>query len=301
MPEHSPTTPADASSRSRAIVTICAGVLLLTISDALTKWLVVRYGPFQILLVRSWTALPFVVAMVVWAEGWPGLQSARPMVHLWRGLLALAAAGAFILSLRTLPLAEATALFAAAPLVIAALSAPLLGERVGRWRWMAISAGFVGVLVVTRPGAAAFQAASGLALAATGFYALVMISARWIDPRDSGRTVMLYLTLAAALLSSFAAFAPWPELRASDAAMFLAIALAGTLGLTLITQAFRMAPAAVVAPFDYTALLWAGVLGWLVWGDVPDAMTLTGAAIIVASGLWLVLDERRPGRIVQER
>ena len=301
MPEHSPTTPADSSLRSRAIVTICAGVLLLTISDALTKWLVVRYGPFQILLVRSWTALPFVVAMVVWADGWPGLQSARPMVHLWRGLLALAAAGAYILSLRTLPLADATALFAAAPLVIAALSAPLLGERVGRWRWMAIAAGFVGVLVVTRPGAEAFQAASGLALAATGLYALVMISARWIDPRDRGRTVMLYMTLAAALLSSFAAFAPWPDLRASDAVLFLAIALAGTLGLTLITQAFRMAPAAVVAPFDYTALLWAGVLGWLVWGDVPDAMTLTGAAIIVASGLWLVFHERRPGQIAQER
>jgi uncharacterized membrane protein len=179
------------------------------------------------------------------------------------------------------------------------LSAPLLGERVGALRWTAIVAGFAGVLVVTRPGAATFQTASGLALAATTLYALVMISARWIDQRDSARTVMLYLTLSAALLSSFAVLTPWPEPRASDALLFLTMAVAGTLGITLITQAFRMAPAAIVAPFDYTALLWAGALGWLVWGDVPDVLTSCGAAVIVASGLWLVLHERRGGRGAQ--
>ena len=230
---------------------MCAGVLLLTISDALTKWLVARYGPFQIIFARNLTALPFVVALVVWTDGSKGLRSARPTIHLWRGLLTLGAAATFILSLRMLPLAEATALIGAAPLFIAALSAPLLGERVGALRWTAIAAGFAGVLIVTRPGAATFQAASGLALVATALYALIMISARWIDPRDSARTVMLYLTLAAALLSSFAVFIPWPEPRASDVPLFLATALAGTLGVTLITQAFHMAPAAVVAPFDH--------------------------------------------------
>jgi drug/metabolite transporter (DMT)-like permease len=281
------------------MATMCAGVLLLTISDALTKWLVARYGPFQIILVRNLTALPVVVALVVWTDGWTGLRSARPMVHLWRGLLTLAAASTFILSLRTLPLAEAMALVAAAPLFIAALSAPLLGERVGAQRWAAIATGFAGVLMVTRPGAAAFQAASGLALAATAFYALVMLSAKWIDPRDSASTVMLYLTLAAVALSSFAVFIPWPEPQVLDAPLFLAAAVAGTLGITLITQAFRMAPAAVVAPFDYTALVWAGVLGWLVWGDVPDGLTLAGAAVIVASGLWLVFREHRGAAVSQ--
>ncbi len=293
---HTPTS-AGSPSRLQAMVTMCAGVLLLTISDALTKWLVERYQPLQIILVRSLTALPFVTALVVWTDGWSGLGSARPVVHLWRGLLTIAAASAFILSLRTLPLAEATALIAAAPLVIAALSIPLLGERVGAPRWVAIASGFAGVLVITRPGAATFQVASALALAATALYALVMISARWIDPRDSARTVMLYLTLTAALFSSAAAVMPWPVPRALDAPLFLAMAVAGTLGVTLITQAFRRAPAAVVAPFDYTALLWAGALGWLVWGDVPDVLTLAGAAIIVASGLWLVLHERRTGEV----
>lgn len=282
------------------MATMCAGVLLLTVSDALTKWLVARYDPAQIILVRNLTALPFVVALVVWADGWRGLRSARPMVHVGRGALTLAAAFTFILSLRTLPLAEAMALVAAAPLFIAALSAPLLGERVGALRWAAIAAGFVGVLVITRPGAAAFQVASALALVATALYALVMLSAKWIDPRDSARTVMLYLTLVAVVFSSFAVFLPWPEPQALDAPLFLAAALAGTLGITLITQSFRMAAAAVVAPFDYTALVWAGALGWLVWGDVPDGLTLVGAAVIVASGLWLVFREHRGTSVSQD-
>lgn len=292
--------PAGAASRGLAVAVMCAGVLLLAVNDALAKWLVARYGPVQIILVRSLTALPLVVALVLWADGWAGLRSARPGVHVGRGLLTLAAAAAFILSLRTLPLAEATALIASAPLFIAALSAPLLGERVRAPQWAAVAVGFAGVLVVTRPGAAAFQTASLLALAAAALYALVMLSAKWIDRRDGASTVMLHLTLAAALLSSPAAFAPWPETRASDALLFLAMAVAATLGVTLLTQAFRMAPAAVVAPFDYTALLWAGVLGWLVWGEAPDAATLAGAAIIIASGFSLVLSERRPGQASQK-
>ena len=205
MPDHHPGS-ADPPSRGLAVAAMCTGVLLLAVNDALAKWLVARYGPFQIVLVRSLVALPLVTALVVWADGWPGLRSARPAVHIGRGLLALAAAAAFILSLRTLPLAEATALIAAAPLFVAALSAPLLGERVWPLRWAAIAAGFAGVLVVTRPGAAAFQAASFLAIAAAALYALVMVSARWIDRRDDARTVMLHLTLAAALLSAPAAF-----------------------------------------------------------------------------------------------
>jgi drug/metabolite transporter (DMT)-like permease len=127
-----------------------------------------------------------------------------------------------------------------------------------------------------------------------------MMSAKWIDRRDGARTVMLYLTLVAALLSSPAALLPWPAPRVSDALLFVPMAVAGTLGVTLLTQAFRMAPASVVAPFDYTALLWAGVLGWLVWNDAPDAATLVGAAIIIASGLFLVVSERRSGRQPQK-
>lgn len=287
--------PAGAASRGLAVAVMCAGGLLLVVNDALAKWLVVRYAPFQLILVRSLTALPLVVALVLWADGRAGLRSARPAVHLWRGMLALAAAAAFILSLRTLPLAEATALIATAPLFVAVLSAPLLGERVRGPQWAAVAAGFAGVLVITRPGGATFQAASLLALGATALYALVMLSAKWIDRRDGARTVMLYLTLAAALLSLPAAFLRWPVPQASDAPLFLAMAVTGTLGVTLLTQAFRMAPAAMVAPFDYTALLWAGVLGWIVWDEAPDAVTVVGGSIIVASGLSLVLSERRSG------
>jgi drug/metabolite transporter (DMT)-like permease len=261
-------------SHGVAVATMCAGVLLLAVNDALAKWLVEGYAPVQIILVRSLVVLPVVVTLVLWTDGREGLRSARPGVHAWRGLLAVAATVAFILSLRALPLAEATSLLFAAPLFVAALSAPLLREKVDGPQWATVAAGFAGVLVVVRPGAQAFQPASLLALAAAGLYALVLISARWIDRRDGARTVMLYLTWASALLSGFAVFTTWPEPRVTDAALFLGMAVAGTLGVTLITQAFRIAPAAAVAPFEYTALVWASLLGWLVWSEAPDAQLI---------------------------
>ena len=283
-------------SHVMAVATMVAGVLLLAINDALAKWLVERYAPFQIILVRSLVALPLVVALVLRADGWRGLRSARPGVHAGRGLLAVAATLAFMLSLKALPLAEATSLLFAAPLFVAALSLPLLGQRVDAPQRAAVAAGFAGVLIVVRPGASAFQAASLLALAAAGLYALMMISARWIHPRDGARTVMLFMTLTSALLSGIAVFTPWPKPQTVDALLFLAMAVTGTLGVTLITHAFRMAPAAVVAPFEYTALVWASLLGWLVWRDAPDAWTFTGAAVIIAGGTALVLREQQAKR-----
>jgi drug/metabolite transporter (DMT)-like permease len=280
-------------SRGFAVAAMCAGVLLLAVNDALAKWLVERYAPFQIILVRSLVALPLVVGLVLWLDGRQGLRSARPGVHAWRGLLAVAATCAFFLSLRALPLAEATSLLFAAPLFVAALSAPLLREKVGEWQWGTVAAGFAGVLIVARPGAQAFQPASLLALAAAALYALVMISARWIDRHDGARTVMVHLTLSSVLLSGFAVFSTWPEPRALDALLFLGMAVAGTLGVTLITQAFRTAPAAAVAPFEYTSLVWASLLGWLVWSEAPDAWTYAGAAVIIASGTALMLRARQ--------
>ena len=168
---------------------------------------------------------------------------------------------------------------------------PLLGEPIGRRRGVALAAGFAGALLVVRPGAAAFQPAALLALAAASLYALVMLAARRVDPRDGMWTMMLHTTAFSALFASAALAMPWPAPRGADLALFGATALFGTLGVTLIGQAFRMAPAALVAPFDYTAIVWAGLLGWLVWGAVPGPWTWLGAAVIVAGGLLLVRAE----------
>ena len=284
-------TVAGAAGGRRAVLAMCVGVLLLVLNDVVAKWLVERYEPLQILFARSLLALPLAAALAWRLGGRGALRSARPGVHALRGALGLLATVAFIASLDALPLAEATALILTAPLIVAGLAVPLLGERIGRRRAMVLAAGFGGALLVVRPGAAAFQPAALLALGAAALYAVVMLTARRVDPRDGMWTMMLHTTAFSALFASAALATRWPAPQATDLALFAATALLGTLGVTLISQAFRMAPAALVAPFDYTAIVWAGLVGWVVWGTVPGPWTWLGAAVIVAGGLLLIRAE----------
>ncbi|EAQ04147.1 putative membrane protein [Pseudooceanicola batsensis HTCC2597] len=274
------------------ILLMCTGVACLCINDAIAKTLAVHYAPVQILFLRNLLALPGALVIAVAMGGTAALRSYRPMAHVLRGALWLGAAALFFTSLRHLGLAEATTLIFAAPVFITALSAMWLREEVGWRRWSAVLVGFAGVLVVVRPGSDAFQAASVLPVAAAVLYAVLMIGARWVDPRESVWTLMLYLVGAGALLAGLVSPFFWTPVRGEDAALFIAIAIFGTAGITMMTQAFRFAPAPVVAPFDYTALLWATALGWLVWRDVPDLATYLGAGIIAASGLFIVFRER---------
>ncbi len=270
---------------------MCAGVLSLCLNDAAAKWLVQRYSPFQIIFVRGVLALPLIVALVLWADGKAALRTPRLGIHAFRGVLAVGATFGFFTGLNVLPLAEATSLVFAAPIFITALSVPLLRERVGWRRWTAVTVGLVGVLIIVRPGAAAFQTASLYVVGAAALHALAMITVRWVDERDNMRTMMLYLTVFPVLYCSFVVFTAWPAPMWIDLALFAFMAVLGTLGLTLISQAFRMAPAAVVAPFEYTALVWASGLGWLVWGVIPEVWVYAGAAVIVASGIFIILRE----------
>ena len=268
MGEAGPTVAGAAGGRRAALAT-CAGALLLVLNDAVAKWLVARYEPLQILFARSVLAVPLAAALAWRLGGRGALRSARPGVHALRGALGLLATVAFI----------------------ASLAVPLLGERIGRRRAAALAAGFGGALIVVRPGAAAFQPAALLALGAAALYALVMLTARRVDPRDGMWTMMLHTTAFSALFASAALAMHWPAPRGADLALFAATALLGTLGVTLISQAFRMAPAALVEPFDYTAIVWAGLVGWVVWGAVPGPWTWLGAAVIVAGGLLLIRAE----------
>ncbi|MES0808526.1 DMT family transporter [Roseibium sp. SCPC15] len=274
------------------IIMMSVGVACLCVSDAIAKALTADYPPIQILFLRNLIALPFAMLIALKLGGRAALYTHRPAAHLVRGLLWLAAASLFFTSFIYLGLAEATALVFAMPVFVTALSALVLKQPVGWRRWSAVLIGLLGVIVVVRPGFGAFQAASFLPLGTAFFYAMLMISARWVDPRESVWTLMLYLVGAGALLSAFAMPFFWVSPRLEDAWLFLGIALFGTSGITLMTQAFRLAPASVVAPFDYSALLWATLFGWLLWEEIPDAATYAGAAIIIASGTYIVYRER---------
>lgn len=288
-------SPAD-QGRSQAVIGIalmCIGVACLCVNDAIAKTLTAEYSAAQILFLRNLIALPFAVLVVLKFGGRKALRSHRPMMHLLRGAIWLCAAMLFFTGLKFLGLAEATALIFVAPVFITALSALLLKEQVGWRRWVAVLVGFVGVLIVVRPGGSTFQMASLLPVSTALFYALLMISARWVDPRESVWTLMLYLVGAGAVLAAVLMPFVWVPFRLEDAGLFVGIAFFGTAGVTMMTQAFRFAPASVVAPFDYTALIWATVLGWIFWAEVPDLATFLGAGVIIASGSFIVWRERR--------
>ncbi|MCC5970022.1 MAG: DMT family transporter [Pararhodobacter sp.] len=279
-----------------AIVTICAGVAFLVTNDALAKLLTERYPPIQILFLRNLIAVPIIAALVVGLLGPAALRTRHLRLHALRGLMMVTGAWLFFTGLVYLPLAEATALVFSAPIFITALSVPLLGEAVGWRRWGAVLLGFVGVMVIVQPGGAAFQMASLLPIATAVLYALFMISARWIGRAERLLTMMLFVMMFPMLYAAPMAIAFWVPVLPGDMVLFVAIAVLGSLGITLIGHAFRLAPAAIVAPFDYTALIWATGLGWLIWGDIPLVWTVVGAAIVVASGLIIILRERSPNR-----
>ncbi|RED13063.1 DMT family transporter [Pontivivens insulae] len=282
----------------RAIGVMCAGIFCLTLSDAFGKELVQRFDPFQILFLRNLISLPIVVALVLALDGKAGFVTKRPLIHLGRAFLALGALWCFFMALRSMSLAGATALAMTAPLFTTALSVVLLREHVGPLRWLALAIGFAGALVIVRPGADAVQLVALLPLGAAFLYALVMIAARWIDPAETPRTLMFYLTLFPfCICTLWVGFvAGWPAPQGVDWLLAGGMAITGTLGITMLTQAFRMAPPSVVAPFDYTALIWASGIGWLVFAELPDAATWLGGAIIVGAGLFVLWREQRAAR-----
>ncbi|GKX33322.1 MAG: membrane protein [Rhizobiaceae bacterium MnEN-MB40S] len=281
----------ETQQRLSGIALMCFGVACLCVNDALAKALTASYSPLQIMFMRNIIALPFAILMALKMGGVSALKSTRPVTHLMRTVLWIAATLLFFTSVKLLQLAEATALIFVAPLFITAISALFLREHVGWRRWLAVIVGFIGVVIVIRPGGSTFQPASLLPVATALIYALLMISARWVDARESMWTLMLYLTGCSAFLSSFVTPFFWSAIRLEDLWLFVAIALFGTAGMTMMTQAFRLAPAVVIAPLDYTALIWATALGWFIWGEVPDPVTYLGATVIISSGVFIIVRE----------
>lgn len=276
------------------ILCVVAGIFCLTLSDAQAKWLGDHYSPIQILFLRALIAAPVVFLLAVSLAGRRALRTRHLGVHLGRGAINIISASCFYLGLRYLPLAENTAIAFAAPLFVTALSVVLLKEKVDGRRWLAVAAGFAGVLVIVRPGSASFQLAALLPLITALLYACMMITARAIGKNEGMLTTMFYIVIGQLVSSAIAIPWFWETPRLADMPLFAGVALFSTLGLTLITQGFRIGPASVVAPFDYTGLLWATLLGWLIWNERPEVSATIGAVFIAGSGLYIAWRETRP-------
>lgn len=274
------------------IAAMLVAVALFSVMDTGLKLLSAHYPAMQVAALRAMSSLPLVCAYVLWRGALRSLFRVRWSLHLLRGVLGIGMLALFAFGLRHLPLAEAYSIFFVAPLVITALSVPLLGERVGKGRWWAVAVGLVGVLVVLRPTGAGMFTLSGLAiLVAAVCYSISAITVRIVVRTDSVESQLFWLMAMVAIGAGAMAAPSWVGVRMDDAWILLAVAITGFLGQLAITQAFRFGEASAIAPFEYTALAWGLLIDWSLWNTLPDAWMLVGAGIIVASGIYLVRHE----------
>ncbi len=302
---------------------ICAtvAVLFFSINDVAIKFLSGGYALHQVVLIRSIIGL-FIIAAVIapFTSGWAIARTKRLKMHLLRGLCVVFANMTFFLGLAAMPLADAVAIFFVSPLVITLFSVFFLGEVVGPRRWAAIAVGLIGVLVMMRPGTSAFQAASLLPLAAAVCYAGLHILTRRIGGTESAATMAFYIQIVFIFvgisfglivgdgrfgdqsdLSLAFLFRAWSWPPVSDYPIFLVIGAGTAFAGYLISQAYRVAEASYVAPFEYLALPMAVVWGMVVFDEFPDFWDYAGMALILGAGLFMVWREARAKPVALQR
>ena len=267
-------------------------VAIFSCMDALIKWLSATYPTIEIVFFRSSFAfLPLLPALL--QGGRAALRTRRPLAQAGRAAIGVVSMFGFFYCFRLMPLADVFGIAFSAPIFVTALSVPMLGEKVGIRRWSAVVVGFVGVLVMLRPDTGMFASASWIALLATLLYALGQIFVRDLTKTETTACIVFYVTLTTTIVSGSALPFLWVTPSWRDAPLLAAVGILGGVAQLAFTRAFRLAPAAVISPFDYTGLLYAGALGYYVWGDVPTATFLVGAAIVMASGLYILYRETK--------
>jgi len=271
---------------------ILASTVFLGVSDVTAKYLSATLPSVEITWIR------FMVFALIMTPGMvPGspvyaLRSDRPRFQLMRGVTLLGSSLLFITGLRYLPIAEASATGFVSPLFVTALSIIFLGERVGMRRWAATAVGLFGVLVILRPGTSAFHAAAFFPVVSALSWASTLIMTRMMSGRDPAITTMTYSSIVGVSILTLLVPFVWVAPSWHDLLFGLLIGVASTLGQWIVVLAFRYADASVLAPFQYTQLLWVSILGFLVFGELPDIWTVVGAVFIVASGLYTAHRER---------
>jgi drug/metabolite transporter (DMT)-like permease len=276
------------ASSLRGILAMTVGAGLLTITDAISKYLTARYPLGQIVCLRQAAAFLFIVP---YAWSTTGLRILKPVSYggqTLRACLFVIGTALIIVSLDLLPLTLVTVVLFASPLFVAVLSGPMLGERVRAYQWVAVAAGFCGVMMIVRPGAAGFQWIVLLPVMAAFINALRDTVTRHISSTDSSLSMLFWSGMLVLLVSLATLPFAWTPVDAEGVLWFLAVGLCNAAAHFFVIEAFRLGNAAVVAPFRYSGLLWAMLLGFIVWRDVPDVWMLAGAAIVVAAGVYMV-------------
>ena len=300
---------------ARGVALLVAGIAVFSVQDLILKLLSGAYPLHQAMVLRSLTALPLLLLLVHREGGIGTLLTPGTRAMILRGVVMFLAYTSYYLALAALPMATTVALYFSAPLFITILSVVILKETVGPRRWVALFAGFAGVLIMVRPGGDLFDWASLLPVIAGLTYAISMISARRLGSTETAPALAFWgnavFLLAAIVMSAVLGSGAWqsdahPSLAfllrgwvmptAFDLMLMMACGVIAAIGLTLLTQAYRVAESSVVTPFEYTGLVWSVIYGWLFWRDWPVLTDWIGIAIITGAGLYILWRESRQTR-----
>jgi S-adenosylmethionine uptake transporter len=267
------------------VVLYLVGVGLFSVNDALGKWLVADYGVGQLMMLRSIGAA-VVLAPIVMALRVNLIDPRQAPLQILRILIAAVDTFAFYYATRFMPLADVMTFYMATPLIVTALSAPLLGEKVERFRWIAVLIGFAGVVIALRPSPQMFSRAAPLALFGATMFALSQTITRelrgvhWLP-------LVLWQFVGSGLIGGATLPWAWTTPSAFDVGLMFLVGVVSMTCFIFITRALALARAAVLAPLQYSAILWAAIMGWLVWRDAPTLPIILGNAIIIGSGLFV--------------
>lgn len=279
------------TTHARGIALYLAGVALFAANDALGKWLVTDYSVAQLMLIRSLGAVFLIYGLMRSMGVTLKLPPGQALWHVLRILLLAGDSFAFYYGTKALPLADVMTFYMSAPLIITAASALLLKERVGIKRWGAILVGFVGVIVALQPTSAAFSPSALVALSGAACFALAMVITRRL--RDCHwLTLVAWQFIGCGVVGVIGAPFAWTIPTPLDFVLMALVGLVACGCFMLITKALNLAPASLLAPFQYSAIVWASILGWIFWGDKPTPPILLGNIIIIGSGLFVLYRER---------
>lgn len=278
----------------RGIAAMLAAALLLTLNDAITKVLTETYSVGQVIAFRQAFAMLVILAYIHWITGWGAIRVSNRAGLALRALCFVASTVLIVLGFSLLPLALVTAIAFSSPIFVAALSHLFLGETVGPRRWLAVGAGFAGVLVIVRPGGAGFEAALIVPVLAALTSAFRDTVTRHLSRSDTSVAILFWSMIAVIAVASLTALAGWKPVTPAALAWLAGCGVLNAAAHFLMIDSLRLGDASLVSPFRYTSMVWAAVLGFLIWGHLPDLWTVLGAAVIIAGGVYII--ERSPPR-----
>jgi len=268
---------------------------IFAVQDGISRYLAEQYGPIMIVMIRYWFFAVFVIALSAARSGgiWRVARTRQPFLQIFRGVLLVAEICVAIAAFVALGLVQAHAIFASYPLMIAALSGPILGERVGWRRWAAIGVGLIGVLIILRPGSQVFSIGAILALTAAFMFALYGLLTRYAARKDSAETSFFWTGIAGAVAITLIGVFFWQPLAQKDWGWMAVLSITGALGHYLLIKAYEAAEASTIQPFAYFQLVFASMIGVLVFAETLQSRVVLGAIIVVSAGLFTLFRQNR--------